>query len=135
MSVADFLLPVSEAVARKGPHDRIVLSSRVRLARNVRGHEFPGRAKKEERIGSMEQIRPQVESLSVFKEAFSASMDRLRPLERKLLMERHLISREHAEKGSGSAVVLRQDESLCVMINEEDHLRMQSLRPGLQVKE
>jgi protein arginine kinase len=51
------------------------------------------------------------------------------------LMERHLISREHAAKSSGSAVVFRQDESLCVMINEEDHLRMQSLRPGLQVKE
>ncbi len=135
MNVVDFLLPVSEAVARKGPHDRIVLSSRVRLARNVQGHAFPGRAKKEDRVASMKEIRPEVESLGAFKDGFSQSLDRLKSQEKNLLMERHLISREHAARSAGSAVVFRQDESLCVMINEEDHLRMQSLRPGLQVKE
>ncbi len=135
MNVADFLLPVSKAVSRKGPHDRIVLSSRVRLARNLRGHLFPGRAKKEQRIECMNVIQPAVDSLASFKRALSEPMDNLKPLDKKLLMERHLISREHSNKGGGSAVVLRQDESLCVMVNEEDHLRMQSLQPGLQVKE
>ena len=95
MNVVDFLLPVSEAVARKGPHDRIVLSSRVRLARNVQGHSFPGRAKKDDRVASMKEIRPEVESLGAFKESFSQSMDRLKSQEKNLLMERHLISREH----------------------------------------
>jgi protein arginine kinase len=52
-----------------------------------------------------------------------------------VLVERHLISREHAAKSAGSGLVLNQDETLCVMINEEDHLRMQALRPGLQLKQ
>jgi protein arginine kinase len=62
-------------------------------------------------------------------------MEALSALEKQILVERHLISREHAAKGVGSALVLNRDESLCVMINEEDHLRMQSLRRGLQLRE
>jgi protein arginine kinase len=50
-------------------------------------------------------------------------------------VERHLISREHAAKSSGSGLVLNRDETFCVMINEEDHLRMQALRPGLQLRQ
>jgi protein arginine kinase len=50
-------------------------------------------------------------------------------------VERHLISREHAAKSAGSGLVLNKQESLCVMLNEEDHLRMQALRPGLQLKQ
>ena len=52
-----------------------------------------------------------------------------------ILVERHLISREHAAKNAGSGFVLNREETLCVMINEEDHLRMQALRPGLQLKQ
>ena len=52
-----------------------------------------------------------------------------------VLVERHLISREHAAKGAGSGLVVNKEESVCVMINEEDHLRMQALRPGLQLKQ
>jgi protein arginine kinase len=51
------------------------------------------------------------------------------------LVERHLISREHAAKSSGSGLVLNREETFCVMINEEDHLRMQALRPGLQLRQ
>jgi protein arginine kinase len=50
-------------------------------------------------------------------------------------VERHLVSREHAAKGAGSGLVLSKDEALCVMINEEDHLRMQALLPGLQIRQ
>ena len=62
-------------------------------------------------------------------------MDNLSVLEKNILVERHLISREHAAKSAGSGMALNREESLCVMINEEDHLRMQSLKPGLQLKE
>jgi protein arginine kinase len=68
------------------------------------------------------------------KSGFSESMDNLSALDKQILVERHLISREHAAKSAGSGLVLNEDESLCVMINEEDHLRMQALRPGLQLK-
>ena len=56
-------------------------------------------------------------------------------LDKQLLVERHLISREHAAKGGGSALVLNKDETLSVMVNEEDHLRMQALLPGMQIKQ
>jgi protein arginine kinase len=62
-------------------------------------------------------------------------MDNLGALDKQILVERHLISREHAAKTAGSGLVLNKEESLCVMINEEDHLRMQALRPGLQLRQ
>ncbi len=111
------------------------MSSRVRLARNVKDAAFPGWAKKPERIRVLEMIRPAIEGLPEMKEAFSESMDNLSTLDKQILVERHLISREHAAKSAGSGLVLNREESLCVMINEEDHLRMQALRPGLQLKQ
>jgi len=83
----------------------------------------------------LETIRPAVESLPEMKDSFSEAMDNLGPLDKQILVERHLISREHAAKNTGSGVVLNHDETFCVMINEEDHLRMQALRPGLQLRQ
>lgn len=134
MNLNDYL---SAPLAQKGsgPEDRIVMSSRVRLARNLRGHAFPTWAKKKGRVKAMELIRPAVESLPELAAAHSAGMEELATVDKQILVERHLISREHAAKGAGSGVVFREDESLCVMINEEDHLRMQAILPGLQVQE
>jgi len=135
MNIQEFISSPGAASKRTGPFDRIVLSSRVRLARNLRGLAFPGYAKKPERIKALELIRPAVESLPQMQQSFSESMDNLSALDKQILVERHLISREHAAKNAGSGLVLNKDESLCVMINEEDHMRMQALRPGLQLKE
>ena len=131
----EFLVAPAETARRKGPHDRIVMSSRVRLARNLKDSAFPGWAKKLERIRVMELIRPAVESLPELSGAFSETMDNLSTLEKQLLVERHLISREHAAKSAGSGLVLNREETFSVMINEEDHLRMQALRPGLQLRQ
>ena len=130
-----FLAPPAETARRHGPHDRIVMSSRVRLARNLKGAAFPGWAKKPERMKVLEIIRPAVESLPEMKDSFSEAMDNLAALDKQILVERHLISREHAAKNTGSGVVLNREETFCVMINEEDHLRMQALRPGLQIRQ
>src|ERR1051325_1330395 len=111
------------------------MSSRVRLARNLKALAFPGWAKKAERIKTLELIRPAVTALAPMADSFSESMDNLSLLDKNILVERHLISREHAAKNAGSGLVLNRDETLCVMINEEDHLRMQALRPGLQLKQ
>jgi protein arginine kinase len=135
MNIHDFLSPPVETARRTGPHDRIVMSSRVRLARNLRGLAFPGWAKKSERVKALDIIRPAVEGLPQLSGAFSETMDNLGPLDKQILVERHLISREHAAKSSGSGLILNKEESLCVMINEEDHLRMQALRPGLQLRQ
>src|SRR5258705_2678451 len=135
MNIHEFLASPAETARRDGPHSKIVMSSRVRLARNLKGLAFPGWAKKAERIRALEVIRPAVEGLPAMKDAFAESMDNLTTLDKQILVERHLISREHAAKSSGSGLVLNRDETLCVMINEEDHMRMQALRPGLQLRQ
>lgn len=134
MKLQDFLCPAPESARRRGPQDRIVSSSRVRLARNLRGLPFPNHAKKPERIQALEIIQPAVLSLPSMMGAFAETMEQLTPLEKQILVERHLISREHASKGAGSGLVLGRDETIAVMINEEDHLRMQALLPGLQLQ-
>src|SRR5712691_11431242 len=135
MDIHSFLVPPAHIARRKGPHDRIVMSSRVRLARNLKEASFPGWAKKPERVRVLEMIRPTIETLPEMKDSFSETMDSLSTLDKQILVERHLISREHAAKSAGSGLVLNREETLCVMINEEDHLRMQALRPGLQLKQ
>jgi protein arginine kinase len=135
MDLHAFLAPPADTARRKGPYDRIVMSSRVRLARNVKDAAFPGWAKKPERVRILELIRPAIEGLPEMKESFSETMDSLSTLDKQILVERHLISREHAAKSAGSGLVLNRDETLCFMINEEDHLRMQALRPGLQLRQ
>src|SRR4030095_6805221 len=117
MNVHDFLVSPAEMARREGPHNRIVMSSRVRLARNLKGLAFPGWAKKVERIKALDLIRPAVEALPQLSGAFSQSMDNLTVLDKNILVERHLISREHAAKSAGSGLVLNREESLCVMIN------------------
>src|SRR3979411_264445 len=119
----------------EGPHHQIVISSRVRLARNLRSRAFPGWAKKAERTAILELIKPHVEDLTEMQDSFSELLQDLSALEKQVLVERHLISREHAAKGAGSAVIMNRRQTLSIMINEEDHLRMQSIRSGLQLKQ
>jgi protein arginine kinase len=122
-----------EWLSGDGPNRQIVVSSRVRLARNLRDKPFPGWAKKSERLDVMNLVKEAVEHLPEMAESYSENLEALSPLEKQVLVERHLISREHAAKGVGSAVVMNAPQSLSVMINEEDHLRMQAIRCGLQL--
>ena len=110
-----------------------VLTSRIRLARNLRRHPFPGWAKRDERAAALELIQPAVEALPAMKDAFSQELSSLNPVQKQVLVERHLISREHAARGDGSAAVIERRQTFSLMINEEDHLRMQAIRPGLQL--
>jgi protein arginine kinase len=135
MTIYEFLATPADAARREGPHTKIVMSSRIRLARNIKGAAFPGWAKKAERIKTLEAVRPAIEALPQMSDSFSEKMDNLTLLDKNILVERHLISREHAAKNAGSGLVVNRDETLCVMINEEDHLRVQALRPGLQLKQ
>src|SRR5436189_1770278 len=135
MKFSNMLSTAGEWLRGEGPHHQIVISSRVRLARNLRHRPFPGWAKKAERSSILELIRSNVAALPEMQEAFAESLQDLSALDRQVLVERHLISREHAVKGAGSAVVVNRRQTLSIMINEEDHLRMQSIRSGLQLKQ
>src|SRR6202051_2813701 len=135
MKFSNVMSTGGEWLRGEGPHHQIVISSRVRLARNLRSRAFPGWAKKAERSAILELIRPQVEGLPEMQDSFSESLQDLSALEKQVLVERHLISREHAAKSAGSAVIMNRRQTLSIMINEEDHLRMQSMRSGLQLKQ
>jgi protein arginine kinase len=134
ITMEDLLKNPSEWLRAEGPHCKIVLSSRVRLARNLRNAPFPGWAKKADRMKSLELMLPAVQALPEMKTSYSSPMDTIAAIDKQVLVERHLISREHAAKNVGSGVVINERETLSVMINEEDHLRMQAIRSGLQLK-
>lgn len=119
----------------EGADNAIVLTSRIRLARNLAHVPFPGWAKKAERGEALDAMRPAVEELRCMKNGFSQELNALSPVQKQVMVERHLISREHAARGEGSAAVIERRQSISIMINEEDHLRMQSIRPGLQLGE
>lgn len=110
-----------------------VLTSRIRLARNLHRHSFPGWAKRDQRAAALDLMRPAVESLPAMRGAFSQELSDLTSVQKQVLVERHLISRELAARGDGSAAVIERRQTFSFMLNEEDHLRMQAIRPGLQL--
>ena len=134
MKFATLLRKPPEWMQHDGPHRDIVLTSRIRLARNLEGASFPGWARKEDRVALMQQLQPRVEALPEMKDGFSEDLGNLDAIRKQVLVEKHLISREHAAKAGGSAAVINRDQSLSIMINEEDHLRMQSIRSGLDLR-
>ncbi|MFZ4594070.1 MAG: protein arginine kinase [Verrucomicrobiaceae bacterium] len=118
-----------------GPHSDIVMTSRVRLARNLRGCPFPGWSQEKQRIDLLNMARPLVEALPEMKEGYSEDYATLSKIKKQVLVERHLISREHAARSTGCAVVVDRKQSVSIMINEEDHFRMQGIRPGLSLRQ
>jgi protein arginine kinase len=135
VKIHNLLKSSSEWVRGENGGNRIVFSSRLRLARNINHHPFPGWAKKAEREKVLALVQPAVTELPEMREAIiNDSMEHFTPLEKQVLVEQHLISREHAAKNAGSGLIISKNRTLSIMINEEDHLRIQSLRSGLQLK-
>lgn len=116
-----------------GADNSVVLTSRIRLARNLQTEPFPGWARKPRRQEMLELLRPKVEELPVMKDGFSRELSTLDAIEKQVLVERHLISRELAARGEGSAVIIDRKQTLSLLVNEEDHLRMQAIRTGLNL--
>lgn len=110
------------------------ISSRIRLARNVKEAAFPGWAGTEECERLRQRLTPVLTQVPSLRPAVALAMADLEELDRQILFERHLISREQAEKTRGSGLVMRVDETLSAMVNEEDHLRLQGMRPGLSLR-
>lgn len=111
----------------------VVLTSRVRLARNIAGAPYPGWARKTQRQEVMALIHDQVAGLPQMKNGFAHELSDLDSLQKQVLVERHLISREQAARNEGSAAVVNRKQSLSLMINEEDHLRIQAIQPSLNL--
>ena len=133
MSLAEPLEGIGAWMTGGGRDSDVVISSRVRLARNTVGHSFVGRASKEERNELVRVLREAVERAGIAPDAVYLDLEDLTPAERLLLVERHLISREHADAEGPRGVLVARDETLSIMVNEEDHLRMQVLRGGFDL--
>lgn len=111
----------------------VVVSSRVRLARNVKDHRFPNRAEEDEAFSVAEQIYGAMQDKEDHYRRFLVrDVDRIK---RRVLMEQHLISPDLIKNRAVSEYYLRDDEQMTLMVNEEDHLRMQCLLPGMQLRE
>ncbi len=118
-----------------GPMSDIVISSRIRLARNIAGFPFLSKATPEQRTELADQLRRQIDRPATNGEWTYVDMDSIDELDQRILVERHLISRQHADLQGSRGVSISDDGSASVMVNEEDHLRIQVLRSGLQLDE
>ncbi|ACB83744.1 protein arginine kinase [Natranaerobius thermophilus] len=119
----------------EGPHHNIVLSSRIRLARNFREVPFPSLAGDEETeqvINSVQESLKRGES--GLGRPKTIKMKDLSSIDKQVMVEKHLISPLLAKEDRNSAVILSQDEDISIMLNEEDHIRIQCLFPGLQLE-
>lgn len=119
----------------QGPDAEIVLSSRMRLARNIKGIPFPNRADSRHKARVFNVIEKAVKNSKYMQGSLVLRFDKMDAIDRQFLVERRLISREHAGKSSGNGVAISEKEIVSVMINEEDHIRMQVLYPGFQLLE
>jgi protein arginine kinase len=133
MKVDELLGQPGEWLKGTGPESDVVISSRVRLARNLGRFPFLTAASDAVR-GEVERfIRPKLEDPRLPRKLVYWAMDDLDPVDRTLLVERHLISKDHGQAEGHRAVAVAPDESLSIMVNEEDHLRLQVIRSGLQL--
>jgi len=122
-------------LAAEGELAQSVVSSRVRLARNIEGLPYAHRTSEEQLKQSLSLARQAIAGANSLKTGTFMLMSDLDDLDRQFLVERHLISHEHAENSPTRAIAIGENEMISVMINEEDHLRLQSIQSGFQVME
>ena len=137
MSLTTLINHSGEWLRGAGPDSDIVISSRIRLARNIAGFPFVVKATKRQRQEIVERCHAEFAAGRVGSNVLWVNLNTCNDLDRLLLVERHLISRHHAAAGDDvpRAVAIGENETYAVMINEEDHLRIQVLRSGMQLTE
>ncbi len=135
MKLTDISNDINEWFNGSGPLADIVVSSRIRLARNIAGHKFLSHCSNTEKSEILKKLRDVLMSLELGDKIFYISVDKAPTLSRHFLVERHLISRHHAFGKGPRGVVIAQKEFFTAMINEEDHLRLQVLKAGCQLSQ
>jgi len=133
MTIDDLTSSTGEWLQPGGPLGDVVISSRIRLARNVAGRRFLSRASSEERTQIERTLFDAITACQFGHNTFYVDIDKSEPLDRQLLVERHLISRQHANGEGSRGVAISSAETFALMINEEDHLRLQVLRRGMNL--
>lgn len=111
----------------------VVLSTRIRLARNLLSAPFPHRATLSQKRDVLAKCEAGIGQIDLMKHASFFEVQKLSDLEKQVLLERHLISHELCENSAGSGVYINRAQNCSVMINEEDHLRIQFLKSGFNL--
>ena len=134
MEIDDLTRRTGEWLRGRGPRSEVVISSRIRLARNLEAHLFLSRADESQRREVYRTLTDRIAEAELGADLLLIDVGETEPLDRQLLVERHLISKQHADGEGCRGAVISSDERRAVMINEEDHLRIQCLRSGLQLE-
>ena len=135
MSVDHLLKQTCEWLRGSGPNSDIVMSSRVRIARNLESAPFSHWANKKQEKEAMETLTQAVSGADMMKGSLCVPMAEIGDVDKQFLLERHLISHEHQLHPEYKAVVIGDKEVISVMINEEDHLRVQVMQSGFNLQE
>lgn len=134
MKLEDLAARCGEWLKGSGPESDIVISSRIRLARNLADFPFIRRCNDQDRAAIVQALRSQVESSDLFHDATFVNVDSLSSVDRQFLVERQLISRELSEGHGPRGVTIDAGEKFSLMFNEEDHLRLQVMNSGLDLE-
>ena len=122
-------------LADSSSDEDIAISTRIRLARNLNGHPFPSAASPEEFRAVAAEIADALGARRTLGDgSLDFALEKMSALDKEILFERRLASRELLRRETGAAVHVKAAESLAVMVNEEDHLRIQTLKPGFQLE-
>ena len=135
MEFNDFIHSTGQWLMGTGTNANIVMSSRIRLARNLAKKPFTNKARKKELLEVMDSIQSAMQTIDYFKNSLFVKINELDNVDKQFLIERHLMSHEHAADPEGKALVVSKEEVLSVMINEEDHIRIQVLKSGFDLDE
>jgi len=135
MQLNDFLKHTSEWLKGTGPNSNIVISTRIRLARNLDKFPFPHWASKLQAEQVLNTVIDGVSKVSYLKGSTVFKLAEMDSVDKQFLVERHLMSLEHAQKASNKAVIVDSEEIVSIMVNEEDHLRMQVMQSGFNLHE
>lgn len=119
-----------------GPDSDVVVSSRIRLARNFKAYPFPHRSLPEQQQRVIDETCDALFSNNPkLKDNFSLiTFKNISPIERQVLVEKHLVSKELADSSLETGALIGNDEQVSIMFNEEDHLRIQCLASGMQLE-
>ncbi|MEE8141728.1 MAG: protein arginine kinase [Planctomycetota bacterium] len=135
MQLSDFKNRAGEWLSGTGPDSDLVISSRIRLARNLEDHLFLSRANAAKRAAVRKEVRSAIDEVGPELDLSFVNIQKLHSIDRCVLVERHLISREHAFAKGDRGVAFNGSEGTAIMVNEEDHLRLQVMRSGFQLSE
>ncbi len=135
MKLSDISNDINDWFSGSGPLADIVVSSRIRLARNLAGYKFLNSCSDKEKAKILERLKTVLLGLNLDDDIFYVNVDKASSLNRNFLVERHLISRHHVSAKGPRGVVIVGREFFTAMINEEDHLRLQVLKAGCQLSE